>query len=79
MDDSHPEQKLIRTAASVIDALGGTVAASKVAKTQPQAMTNARARNRLPYPTFLLMSHALAAIGRRADPRLWGIKPLERS
>jgi len=80
MDDSQPKSKLIRTAAGVIDALGGTVAASKVARTVPQAMTNARASNRLPYPSFLVMSEALAAMGLSADPELWGIRdPRRRS
>jgi hypothetical protein len=78
MSDSH-NLVLLDTADGVIDAIGGTVAAAKVGKVTPQAMTNARSRNRLPYPTFLLMTQALTEIGRQADPRLWGIKPLERS
>ena len=68
----------IKTAAGVIDALGGTSAAAKIADTTPQAMTNARARNRLPYPTFLIFSDALAALEKSADQRLWGIKPSKR-
>ena len=68
----------IKTATGVIDALGGTSAAAKIADATPQAMTNARARNRLPYPTFLIFSDALAALEKSADPRLWGIKPSKR-
>jgi hypothetical protein len=77
MADSRVKSE-IKTAGGVIDALGGTSAAAKVAETTPQAMTNARARNRLPYPTFLMLSDALAAIEKSADPRLWGIKPSKR-
>lgn len=72
------KSQIIKTAAGVIDALGGTVAAAGVGETLPQQMTNARASNRLPYPTFLLMTDALSALGKSADPRLWGIKPVKR-
>jgi hypothetical protein len=76
MNDSQPKQ--IATASGVIDALGGTTAAAKIAELPPQVMTNARAKNRLPYPSFLIMTEALSALGRCADPRLWGIKPVKR-
>jgi hypothetical protein len=76
MPDSNVKS-IIKTAGGVIDALGGTCKAAKLGETTPQAMTNARARNRLPYPTFLILSDALA-IEKSADPRLWGIKPLKR-
>lgn len=76
MNDSQP--KPIATATGVIEALGGTVAAAKIAETEPQSMTNARSKNRLPYPSFLLMTEALSALGKCADPRLWGIKPVKR-
>lgn len=76
MNDSR--LKPIATASGVIDALGGTTAAAKVAELPPQVMTNARAKNRLPYPSFLIMTEALSALGKSADPRLWGIKPLRR-
>ena len=76
MDDSPG--KSLPTAASVIDALGGTTAAAKIGETTPQQMTNARTRNRLPYPTFLVLTDALSALGKSADPRLWGIKPVKR-
>ncbi|MBR0695977.1 hypothetical protein [Bradyrhizobium lablabi] len=62
----------------MIDALGGTTAAARLGETTPQQMTNARTRNRLPYPTFLIFLDALAALEKSADPRLWGIKPLKR-
>jgi len=70
--------KIIKTAAGVIDALGGTTMAARIGETLPQVMTNARTRNRLPYPSFLLMNEALAAIKKGADPQLWGIKPAKR-
>ncbi|WP_018456833.1 hypothetical protein [Bradyrhizobium sp. WSM4349] len=62
----------------MIDALGGTCAAARIGESLPQSMANARASNRLPYPTFLLMNEALSALGKCADPRLWGIKPGKR-
>ncbi|MCK1669408.1 hypothetical protein [Bradyrhizobium sp. 153] len=79
MDDSAAgKSQVIKTAAGVIEALGGTVAAARVGETTPQSMTNARTRNRLPYPTFLILTEALSALGKSADPRLWGIKPVKR-
>ena len=77
-DSGLGKAQLIRTAAGVIDALGGTCAAARVAEATPQSMTNARTRNRLPYPTFLILTDALSALGKSADPRLWGIKPVKR-
>ncbi|MGC2779690.1 MAG: hypothetical protein WA418_29030 [Bradyrhizobium sp.] len=74
MADPH-ESTSIKTASGVIDALGGTMAAARLAQSVPQVMTNARAKNRLPYPSFLLLTAALAEVGKTADPRLWGIKP----
>ncbi|MGC2781122.1 MAG: hypothetical protein WA418_36340 [Bradyrhizobium sp.] len=52
------------------------MAAARLAQSVPQVMTNARAKNRLPYPSFLLLTAALAQVGKTADPRLWGIKPV---
>lgn len=76
MNDS--QSRPIATAAGVIDALGGTTATARIAELPPQVMTNARTRNRLPYPSFLILTDALSALGKSADPRLWGIKPVKR-
>ncbi len=70
--------KYLETASEVIDALGGTDAAAKIAGVQMPAISNARARNKLPSATFLIFSDALAAVGKRARPALWGIKPSRR-
>lgn len=77
MNDSQ-DQSTIETAAGVIDALGGTTAAARAGDALPQDISRARGQNRLPSSTFLLLTEALAVIGKRADPRLWGIKPGKR-
>ena len=76
MNDSR--LKLIATVDEVIDALGGGSAASRLAGLTPQSMTNARARGRLPYPTFLILSDELARRGLKAPAELWGIKPARK-
>lgn len=70
------------TASDVIDALGGTGAAARLAAPSApnkhcsvQAVTNWRSTGRLPSYTFLIFSEALSALGKSASPSLWGIAP----
>jgi hypothetical protein len=69
---SHP---FLNSATAVIDALGGNAAAIALTGASPQMVTNWRARDRISPATFLLFTDALAALGFRADPALWGIRP----
>ena len=65
--------KKLSTAAEVIDALGGTVATSRLAGRKAQHVTNWRAAGKLPANTFLVLSAALKERGKEAPPSLWGI------
>jgi hypothetical protein len=65
--------KSITTAAAVIDALGGTVATSRITGRKPAAVSNWRARGRLPAATLRTMQSALAERGLHAPEALWGI------
>lgn len=59
------------TVDAVIEALGGRMAVAELTGRLPQQVTNWRAAGTFSPTTFLVMTTALAAIGRRAAPRLW--------
>jgi hypothetical protein len=62
---------ILHTASEVIDALGGTNKAAKVARRSAQSISNARASNRLPAGTFRRMTEKLRDLGMEAPPELW--------
>lgn len=74
---TDPETVELTTASAVIDAVGGTGAAQKLArKKTPQVVVNWRASGRLPADTFLIFQTELKARGYTAPSMLWGIAPV---
>lgn len=55
----------------VIKALGGPTKVAKLTKRTPQAACNWRGRGAFPPDTFLVMTAALHAAGKKAPPSLW--------
>jgi hypothetical protein len=62
---------VLNTARDVVQALGGTSAAAKLANRSPQSITNAQRVNSLPAETFRVMTEALAEKGMTAPKELW--------
>jgi hypothetical protein len=75
--------KILTTSGEVIDAVGGTAAAARLATTalpsgktcSLQSVTNWRANGSLPPYTFLVYSAELKKLGYQAASTLWGIAP----
>lgn len=65
------ETPQLETVDDVIEALGGPMAVARLTGRSPQSVTNWRAAGNFSPLTFLVMTTALDAIGRRAAPRLW--------
>lgn len=68
---------MLRSADAIIDALGGTTAAAELAGVSVSAVSNWRERRAIPADNFLSFSHALDARGLKADPLVFGLKPVE--
>jgi hypothetical protein len=64
----------LRTAAEVIDALGGTYAVGRLVKRDPSHVSRWRKRDSFPPQVFL---QALERRGHSAPPILWGQVALE--
>jgi hypothetical protein len=77
MDDSQGiGSKPCLTASDVIDGVGGTAAAARLTRQRSLSnVSNWRATNRLPPSTYLILTEALAALGKSAPSTLWGIAP----
>lgn len=67
--------QILTTSSEVIDAVGGTTPAAKIAFTTPQAANNWRRSGYFPSGTFLIFSEELKARGKRASVSLWRMKP----
>lgn len=68
------------TASDVIDALGGNVEVAKLTNRKDSGVVwNWRASGRLPANTYLAMSKALMAKGKKAPATLWGQIEPERA
>jgi hypothetical protein len=74
MMDSMTE---VTTATQAIDALGGTMAVSRLTGRRPQNVTNWRTDGKMPAATFLKMTRALSERGIIAPASLWGIEEPE--
>ena len=69
---------LLTSVESVIDALGGSAAAQRLAGVGGPAVSNWKARGRLPAELFLVFSEELGKSDTTADPSLFGLKqPVE--
>jgi hypothetical protein len=70
--------KLLRTVDNVIDALGGTCAAAELLGVTPAAVTNWRARKKIPGSWHLCVQRELAASGHEASDDVFSGPPVPR-
>lgn len=63
---------MIESVDAVIDAVGGTSAASRLAGVGLSAVSNWKSRGRIPAEKFKIFERALARLGTHADPKLFG-------
>lgn len=77
--DRRLKLRTLRRASTVIDALGGTAAVATLTGKSLQEISNARARNRLPPSTILVLRDELARRRCFAPASLWGaLEPRSR-
>jgi hypothetical protein len=69
----------LTTPDAVIDALGGTTKASRLFGQKVATVHNWRMRKRIPPEHFLMVNVALAAIGKTADPDVFGMTVTEQA
>lgn len=68
----------ICTIEEVVDAVGGRSAAAELAGlTSPNAVSNWKARGRIPAELFFLFARKLRTVGKRPDPALFGFASVE--
>jgi DNA-binding transcriptional regulator YdaS (Cro superfamily) len=66
---------MLNSVDDVVDALGGTASVASLLGVGPSAVSNWRARGKIPEDNFLLVRDALKANGRgEADPSVFGFK-----
>jgi hypothetical protein len=71
---------LLETTSDVMDALGGNGAVAALTDSKPSAVSNWRSFETFPPNTYVVMTQALAAIGKEAPTSLWRMKvPAEAS
>lgn len=63
---------MLKTVDDVVEALGGTLKAAEAANVGASAVSNWKARGRLPSDRFLLISSALEREGKSVTPELFG-------
>lgn len=67
------DESSLETAEAVVRALGGPTKVARLTGRSPQQVWNWKKKEgRFPGAFFLLMTHELAAIGKRAPASLWG-------
>ena len=64
----------LQTASEIIDALGGNGQVAELTLSRPNAVSNWRAFNSFPPNTYIVMTSALAQIGKTAPASLWRMK-----
>lgn len=72
-----PEGMILETVDEVIDAVGGTADAAKIAGVKPPGVSNWRARGRIPADKSMIFAEALRPLGKSASPSVFGIEPAE--
>ncbi len=72
-----PEGTILETAAEVIDAVGGTFDAAKLAGISPPGVSNWRSRGRIPAEKSLIFAEALRPLGKLASPDVFGFESAE--
>lgn len=62
---------------AVIDALGGTAEVARLTRRQPSAVSNWKTRRFIPPEYLMTVSDALSAVGKAADPCVFGFSKEE--
>jgi hypothetical protein len=65
---------MLKTVDDVVETLGGTAQAAKCFAVGPSAVSNWRARERIPADKFMLVQSALMQHGKSATPALFGFE-----
>lgn len=71
--------RCLDTVADIVNELDGPTAVGRLVGKSVQSIVNAKAANKLPSDTFLILSEELKSRGCYAPPNLWGIKQPERA
>lgn len=66
--------ELLHTASDVFDALGGNSGLEALTGSKPSAISMWKKAGSFPANTYVVMTDALAAVGKRAPDSLWGMK-----
>ena len=66
----------LTSAREIIAIMGGNQPVAKLTGRKTQHVTNWK-KDGFPADTFLILTDALARLGYRASPELWGIDPIE--
>ena len=66
---------MLKTVDDVISELGGTGATASLARLGDPAVSNWKARGKIPSDQYMVISEALRAIGKEADPAIFGFVP----
>jgi len=64
---------MLSTVDEVIEAVGGTAAAAKLAGVNPPAVSNWRSRGRIASEKFMIFAEALRPHGKEAAPEVFGM------
>lgn len=72
-----PEGIILETVDEVIDAVGGTAEAAKLAGIKPPGVSNWRSRGRIPPDKSMIIAETLKAFGKTASPTVFGFEPAE--
>jgi hypothetical protein len=68
---------VLNTVDSIIDALGGTAEAARLAHVGASAVSNWKARGRIPSEQYSVFGAALERAGLEFDASLFGMRPIE--
>lgn len=68
---------MLDTVDEVVDAVGGTFGAAKLAGVSPSGVSNWRARGRIPADKSMIFAEALKPLGKTANPNVFGIELAE--
>ena len=66
---------MLKTVDAIVTELGGTGAMASLARVGDSAVSNWKARRTIPSDQYMVVSEALRAKGKEADPALFGFVP----
>lgn len=72
-----PEGTILETVGEVVEAVGGTFEAAKLAGITPPGVSNWRTRGRIPPEKSMIFAEALKPLGKLASPDVFGFEPAE--